>query len=160
MMTAETKGLSASRVLVTPSPLNTVLWRIVLVKEDSYYEGFYSLLDPITMPGESIHFTPFKRGAALDVSTKDFVKANQIRKFSKGFYSIADDGRYISITDLRMGQHPFYAFSFRFSEHTSPPREITPQQVDLGRPIKPALKWIWRRTLGENILPPMVMTPR
>jgi len=154
MRAAETNGLSTSQVLVTPSPLNTVLWRIVLVKQDSYYEGFYSLLDPLTMPGESIQFTQFKRGEALDVSTKEFVKANQIRKFSKGFYSMADDGRYISITDLRMGQHPFYAFSFRFSEHASPLREIKPQQVDLGRPFKPALKWIWSRAFGENILPP------
>jgi inner membrane protein len=106
------------------------------------------------MPGESIQFTEYKRGAALDLSTRDFVKANQIRKFSKGFYSMADDGRYISITDLRMGQHPFYAFSFRFSEYASPMREIKPQQVDLGRPIKAMLKWTWRRAFGENTLPP------
>lgn len=154
MKAPEANGLTESQVLVTPSPLNTILWRIVLRKEESYFEGFYSLLDPLTMPGKSIQFNEFKRGAALDKSTKNFVKANQIRNFSKGFYSMADDGRYISITDLRMGQHPFYAFSFRFSEHASPPREITPQQVDLGRPIKPALKWLWRRALGENIVPP------
>ena len=50
MASPEARGLTESQVLVTPTPFNTLLWRIVLIHEESYHEGFYSLLDPITMP--------------------------------------------------------------------------------------------------------------
>lgn len=42
------------------------------------------------------------RGGELDITTQGFSKADQIRAFSKGFYALSDDGRYLSITDLRM----------------------------------------------------------
>ncbi|MDH5601091.1 MAG: metal-dependent hydrolase [Gammaproteobacteria bacterium] len=154
MNTPEAGELTESQVLVIPSPFNTVLWRIILRHEDSYSEGFYSLLDPITRPGGSIRFTRYKQDAELEAATKDFEKANQIRYFSKGFYSLSDDGRYVSITDLRMGQEPYYVFSFRIAEHASPLNQIKPQQISTRMPFGPALNWLKQRALGEDLMPP------
>ena len=154
MATPEAAGLVASKVLVTPTPFNTLLWRIVLRHEDSYQEGFYSVLDPLTALGRPIRFTRHDRGAEFDAATQGFTKANQIRAFSKGFYALSNDGRYISITDLRMGQHPFYAFSFRFAEHTSPLRKIEPQRIVRRIPLDPGLEWLRQRALGEDLTPP------
>ena len=39
------QGIAAERVLVTPTPFNTLLWRVVAMTGDAYHEGFYSLLD-------------------------------------------------------------------------------------------------------------------
>ena len=150
MASHEAEGLAQSQVLVTPSPFNTVLWRIVLRHEDSYYEGFYSLLDKFFMPDQTIRFTRYERGMELDEATQDFFKANQIRELSKGFYALSDDGRFISITDLRMGQYPYYAFSFRFAQHASPPHEIEPQQIHNNIPLGPGLNWLVRRAFGED----------
>ena len=154
MAAPEAQGLETSQVLVTPTPFNTVLWRIVLRHEDSYQEGFYSLLDPLKAPGRPIRFVSHDRGNALDMATRDFPKADQIRAFSKGFYSLSDDGRYTSITDLRMGQHPFYAFTFRFAEHSSPLRAIEPQRLAKRLPLEPGLKWLKERALGADVTPP------
>ncbi len=154
MATPEAEGLSASQVLVTPTPFNTVLWRIVLRHEGSYQEGFYSLLDPLKAPGRPIRFTRHDRGGGLEAVTQDYPKANQVRAFSKGFYALSDDGRYVSISDLRMGQHPYYAFSFRFAEHRSPLRGIDPQRIARRMPLEPGLAWLWQRALGEDVTPP------
>jgi len=47
--------------LITPTPLNTVLWRIVAQDDQYYYEGFRSLLDA---PGP-IQFQRYESGSAL-----------------------------------------------------------------------------------------------
>jgi len=154
MASTEATGLDSSQVLVTATPFNTLAWRIVLLHENSYLEGFYSVFDPLVAPGRPIRFTRHPRGAELDAATGDFSKANQIRKFSKGFYSLSDDGRFTSITDLRMGQHPYYAFSFRFAEHTSPLRDIEPQRVAQRVPLGPGLEWLGKRIQGEDLSPP------
>ncbi len=154
MATPEAQGLEASQVLVSPTPFNTVLWRIVLRQEDSYHEGYYSLLDPMAAPGRPIRLTRHDRGAALESVTQALPKANRVRAFSRGFYALADDGRYITISDLRMGQHPYYAFSFRVAEHSSPMREIQPQRISRRIPLEPGLAWLRQRALGEDVSPP------
>lgn len=154
LATPEAKGLDSAQVLVTPTPFNTLLWRIVLLREDSYHEGFYSLLDPLADPGRPIRFTRHTRGQELEATTRGIGKADQIRAFSKGFYALDDDGRYVSITDLRMGQHPFYAFSFRFAEYLSPLHAIEPQRVTRRMPLQPGLDWLKKRMLGADLPPP------
>ena len=147
----EAQKLEAERILVTPTPFNTLLWRIVLRGDESYQEGFYSLLDPLLAPERPIRFTRHQRGSHLEGVTENFAKANQIRNFSKGFYALSEDGRYISITDLRMGQHPFYVFSFHLAEYSSPLREITPQRITRRMPLGPGLNWLKQRILGPDI---------
>lgn len=147
--------LSSERILVTPTPFNTLLWRIVLIHDDHYQEAFYSLLDPLVEPDRVIHFDSFTRGEELDLSTSDFEDANLIRAFSKGFYALSDDGRRIRITDLRMGQTPYYAFTFAFAEHHSEPViPITPQRHVMRLPFGPGVTWLAKRIRGEDIPPP------
>ena len=55
------QGLPAQQVLVTPTPFNTVLWRVVVMTPGAYHEGFYSLLDK----EPAIHFDRFDAGQAL-----------------------------------------------------------------------------------------------
>jgi inner membrane protein len=146
------RGAGHDRVLVTPTPFNTLLWRIVVIEQDSYLEGFHSLLDP---PARPIRFERLARGGELEAKTARFDKANMIRDFSHGFYALADDGKRVSISDLRMGQHPHYAFSFAFAEHQSEPlRAIEPLRFSRRIPLDSGLDWLWRRLQGEDIDPP------
>ena len=149
--TAATGNLAAKKILVTPTPFNTLLWRIVLVDDKRYHEGFYSLLDP----DRTVHFDSFDRGADLDHRTLQFAAADLIRDFSKGFYALSDDGHRIRITDLRMGQQPYYAFSFAFAEHHSEPvLPISPIRITRRLPMKEGLAWLWRRLQGQHLPPP------
>ena len=44
VQTPPAQGLPAERILVTPTPFNTLLWRVVVRTPDGYLEGFDSLL--------------------------------------------------------------------------------------------------------------------
>lgn len=153
--TPQAQGVSAERILVTPTPFNTLLWRVVLLHEDTYDEAFVSLLDPVVAPTRPIRFERFSRGAELERATGEFQDANLIREFSKGFYALSDDGHQVRITDLRMGLHPFYAFAFIFAEHQSEPLRATgPVRVSRRLPSGPGIEWLWQRLRGQDLPPP------
>ncbi len=153
--TPEARGLPPERILVTPTPFNTLLWRVVLLDDEYYAEGYYSVLDPLVAPARPIRFERLQRGADLEVRTANFTDANLVREFSKGFYSLADNGRQVTITDLRMGQHPHYAFTFAFAEHQSEPlRAIEPIRYRQRMPFDAGIEWLWQRLRGEDRPPP------
>jgi len=151
MAATEARGLNPDQVLVVPTPFNTLLWRIVLVDRDSYHEGFFSLLDPFVAPTRPIGFSRHDRGSEHEDGTAAFADANLVRAFSKGFYALSDDGRYAYITDLRMGQHPYFSFSFAFAEHQSLPlREIDPIRFTNRVPFDSGITWLKQRALGHQ----------
>lgn len=150
----EAAGLPPEQILVTPAPLNTVLWRTVLVHEDHYQEGYYSLLDPLRAPGRPIRFETFPRGGDLEPVAAQVPAARLLADFSHGFYSLSAENGALRITDLRMGQHPNYVFSFVVAEYSSPVRPIEPRLMRQRIPLDPGLGWLWRRILGEDLDPP------
>jgi inner membrane protein len=139
-------------LLVTPTPFNTVLWRVVRMRPDGYDEGFHSLLDG----ARPIRFTSFPRDPALYEQLRGLDAVARIAAFSKGFFRVDEREGLVRITDLRMGQEPAYAFSFVVARRASPPEPLTPvrvggrDEVDLGE----ALRWLVRRMAGQDIDPP------
>jgi inner membrane protein len=153
--TPQAQGVATEHILVTPTPFNTLLWRVVLLHEDTYDEAFVSLFDPVVAPARPIRFERFSRGAELERTTAEFRDANLIREFSKGFYALSDNGEQVWITDLRMGLHPFYAFAFVFAEHQSEPLRATgPIPVGRRLPFGPGIDWLWQRLRGHDLPPP------
>ena len=148
--TIEAQGIKADRVLVTPSAFNTVLWRVVVMDEKAYYDGFYSFFDA----DRSIQFRRVDRGAALEPGLAHIDGVQRIRAFSKGFYALRDDQGLIRITDLRMGQHPNFAFAFHAAEQHSAPVALVPARTAGERPdVAAFLRWLWRRMWGEQVAP-------
>ncbi len=146
-----TQGIAAERLLVTPTPFNTLLWRVVAIAGDSYHEGFYSLLDA----SPQVAFDRFPRGSALMAEVQAIDGVKRLRDFSKGFYALRQDGSRVVISDLRMGQEPNYTFAFAVAERRSAAVPL-PAPVQVGRrpDIGRALDWLWRRALGQPLPPP------
>lgn len=145
------QGIAAERVLVTPTPLNSLLWRVLAVAGPHYHEGFYSLLDD----GRQIRFDRFDRGVALEDRLRDIEGVRRISAFSKGFYKLhADDDR-LYVTDLRMGQEPHYIFTFAVAERHGGGRPLArPEQLGARLDLDRGLPWLWRRAWGEPLPPP------
>ncbi len=151
------QAAKANQILVTPTALNTVLWRVVVMHDGHYDEGFYTVFDRWRAPEKQIQFTSFKRDTKLDVATRDFESANQIRRFSRGFYAVSRQDQQVLISDLRMGQQPYYVFSFEFARREG--RAFSPvpvRSVNLRQnlPVVPYFEWIWARINGEDAEPP------
>ena len=135
------------RVLVTPAPLNSLLWRFVVMDDAGYHEGYYSLLrDDGVLQLERHPSDP-----GLLASLRDDWNVRRLAWFSKGFYSVREaaagektatasastagqllglvetaeasspaadgGGRAVVVSDLRMGETPWLVFSFIVAEH-------------------------------------------
>lgn len=106
-----TRGIPAERVLVTPTPFNSLLWRVVAVGEQAHWEGF------LTVGGNhapDFHRYPHDPGLLEGIDQTWAVQ--RLQSFTKGFYAVEQRGDHVVITDLRMGQAGFYAFAFRVGE--------------------------------------------
>ena len=145
------QGVDVEQVLVTPTAFNSVLWRVVVLAGPTYHEGFYSLFDG----GRQITFDRFERGTALSSALQDIEGVQRIAAFSKGFYKLHANDTQLLVTDLRMGQEPYYVFTFAVAERNSAAQPL-PRPVQLGtRPdVRRGLPWLWRRAWGEPLPPP------
>jgi inner membrane protein len=150
------QGIVAERLLVTPAPLNTLLWRVVAVQGEHFHEGFWSLLD--TQPG--LQFDRFPRGTSLWPAAQHIDGVQRIAAFSHGFWALDVQGegptQRLRITDLRMGQEPTYTFRFEVAQREGDAWVALPvarqqgMRPDIGR----AWAWLWRRALGQPLPPP------
>lgn len=102
------EGIDDSAVLTTPGPFNIVLWRIVVMEQDGYREGFRSLF----RPGAGVRFERYDSEPALLHGIEDSWAVQRLKWFTHGFYSVREDDGRVLMTDLRMGLEPDYVFSF------------------------------------------------
>lgn len=135
------RGLAHEAVLVTPAPFTTVLWRVLVMVPEGYYEGFYSLLDGSGALPLQRHPSEPRLLAGLE----DSAPVQRLQWFTKGFYSVSRRGDEVRITDLRMGLEPAYVFSFRVGALRNPHAVPVPvARVGTPRDYR-RLSWLWRR---------------
>lgn len=145
------QGVEMRQVMATPTPFNTVLWRILVITPDAHLEGFYSLLDD----RREVQFDRFDRGADLYEKLRGHWPVDRIAWFSKGYFKMQARDGHVLMSDLRMGQEPFYFFTFRMATLGSDPVPLQrPEQVGSRPDLALALPWLWRRLWGEPLPPP------
>lgn len=139
----ERQHIESTQVLVTPTPLNSLVWRVVVMTKDSYGEGFTSLLHP----DSPIRFSFYPRGAALYETYKDNPFLARVAWFSHGFFSVKQQGNDILVSDLRMGQQPDYTFVFNLGDLRNNAPNTLPTQVAAVRPSASKLFEQFRQAL-------------
>ncbi len=141
----KSQGIAAQRVLVTPAPLQTLLWRVVALPDDPaaphFLEAYVSLVDGQT----SVQWSKHARGAEALAQHAKAEPVARLVNFTKGFLkaSSGPDGQ-LRITDLRMGQEPDYVFNFDVGP-LSAVGSVAAKQTSIRPPIGPALRWVWQR---------------
>jgi len=133
-------------LLVTAAPLNTLLWRALVVTPDTYYEGWYSLFDP----EPRFFWQTFPRNSALIERHRDRDDVARIAAFSHGFFNLDQTQDRLFVTDLRLGIEPFYSFRFDLGSLTDP-RPVIPQRVGVRPDLGNGLPWLWRRIQGNPV---------
>lgn len=147
------RGVVARSVIVTPAPLQTLLWRIVALTPTHAHEGFWSVCDDAA----AIEFTPIERGDGHRAALAASPSVQRLVAFSRDACKLQRAGDEIRIADLRMGQEPYYVFTFAVGD-VAPDGRITarepPAPVGQRIPFARALPWLWRRMWGERLPPP------
>jgi inner membrane protein len=145
------QGHQVERLLVTPTAFNTVLWRVVAMTPQGYLEGFQSVLDR----RHDMTFDLFPRGDRLYDTLRGNWHVDRIAWFSHGFFKMSERDGQAVITDLRMGQEPYYSFNFIVAQRQSPTFAFVPPRVYREQhDLRTGLAWIWRRARGEQAPPP------
>jgi inner membrane protein len=140
------QGIEYSQLLALPGPFNSVLWRLVVMDDRGYREGWYSLLDGT----RDIRFSAAPSKPELLQGIEDHWPVQRLRWFTKGFYSVSRVGTDVVITDLRMGWEPEYVFSFKVGEIGNPHAQpATPARLPVVRTPE-RLGWIMRRIWTES----------
>ena len=114
--------------------------------DTGYSEGFYSLLDK----SQQISFHHIARDNNLKQRYANLKPVQQLAWFSRGFYSLQQQGEQLLLTDLRMGQEGSYAFQFVID----PSDNQAIQQLPMRRDMAIALPWLWQRLQGQPLASP------
>lgn len=143
-------GQSNAKFLITPAPLNTIAWRIVVMNEQSYSEGFYSFLDSDRV----IEFDKFAHQPQLINELKDNCAVQRMAWFTHGFYSLREVKGKVLLADLRMGQEPSYVFQFALAQRNGAGwKEIVPVVRGSRGDAAKQLPWLRARIQGVQVPP-------
>lgn len=136
------QGLAADRVLVTPTAFNSVLWRVVAIEDGRYHEGYRSLLDG----DAAMAFRSFPRRPDFHAALATHDPVARIASFSHGFFEMQEQDGRVRIADLRMGQAPYFYFTFAVAERSPTGLIPRPARAEGSRPpLGPSLRWLLRR---------------
>lgn len=145
------QGISVQQRLVTATPFNSVLWRVVAITPQGYAEGFYSLLDK----NADIRFVHYPQGAEIYNLVRSNWGVNRIAWFSHGFFKMDEQNGVVSIADLRMGAEPYYTFTFGIAERVSEPNAekiyfISPKTLRPSINTDSSMQWFLLRLTGKT----------
>ncbi len=97
-------GLGSERTLATPTPFNTLFWRVIAVDGERYHNVYVPLL------GNGVVVESHDRGPVCVLA--GLPEAQRLAAFSKGFFRVERLGDRLAVADLRMGLTPAYVFRF------------------------------------------------
>jgi inner membrane protein len=140
------QNIKYENLLTVPAPFNTMLWRVLVMDDSGYYEGFYSIFDK----AGTIRFNHVLDQKHLLADVSEHWPVKRLQWFTQGFYSVqrlADD---IVISDLRMGLEPVYFFQFKVAEIENEiikPVQNSPVEVVVNLD---QLGWVWNRIWTDS----------
>lgn len=111
---SENAHASHDKHLVTPAPLNSVLWFVALGDDSGFYTSYISVFDSHA----PLRYTYFPRDEHL-LEASDESDIQTLKSFSQGFYTAEMWGDTLVFNDLRFGQikgwsNPRADFAFHY----------------------------------------------
>ena len=147
------RQIQAEYYLSTPAPFSTLLWRILVMSGDEYYEGYVSIFDS---PSE-VSLDNYDSTESLLTEIEDEWDVQRLQWFTKGFYAVKQEEKNIILSDLRMGVECYYVFNFIVGEESE--AGIVKRVVEKVsvRPDLSMLGSVWDRVWDSSVsLAPMV----
>lgn len=145
MQLAETP-LAERPVFITPTPANTILWRVVILGDDEYWEGLTSLLDD----NPEIDFIAKERGQWQLAQKSPYLV--MLEDFTRQFVKYEQVGDKLTATDLRLGIIDYLPFQFAFASQNGEGEwdSVVPVQLESPNVRPKHLPALWLRLLGNQ----------
>ncbi len=157
---AAARGLADVRVLALPTPFNSLLWRIVVIKPDGdYYEGYYSFV--AAQNRSVLDLRPGRRWLLAGI--EDSSAVTRLAWFTHGWYGVEQVDDRVVIKDLRMGVENAYVFRFAVGRREDGRTvAITPEQLPWPPRGSEELRRVWQLMFDPAAVPdqvPATITP-
>ena len=125
-------GLAEAPLFSTPTPFNTLLWRVVVLTEGGYLEGYDSLL----VEENPVRFEFYPSDNVAMLAASDVWAVSRLRWFAQDFVKAEIDADRLVLTDLRMGAEPKFVFRHAVARRGNPhwqaiPTELLPTDISL-----------------------------
>ena len=136
------QNISTDNIIVAPFPFS-LIWRIVAMENDNYYEGFYSLFDESRSPT----YVKFESGRKIIDNNQHLWSTRRLDWFTRGMMAATVDQDQLVINDLRMGIENSYVFRFAVAQKSSNDftaieSRLLPMSIDTQR-MKALFNRIW-----------------
>lgn len=147
----DTAGETVLRSETQPLPFNTLAWRTIAINDRGEVLTLYaSMLDP--EPETDIQ--RMSQGLQLIDRIPDRSPVDKVAAFSKGFYYLSEAEGSIRVSDLRMGMHPDYVFTFEVARRSGPSvLEGQVRRITVNRRLED-VGWVFRRIIDPDAAPP------
>ncbi|GHC14131.1 membrane protein [Kushneria pakistanensis] len=146
------RGLDDRPVMVQPTPLNTLVWRVTVMDDNRQLEALVSLFDD----RDKLALDSFSRPMDAHDMLVDSWAGQRLGWFAAPFWrSETRDGTLV-VTDLRMGQPGVYSFAFVTGERDDDGQwhPVTPRAADTARPDTSLLPALFKRITQPDALCP------
>ncbi len=136
------QGIEVERMFSTPTPFNSLLWRVILVDGEHYYETLVSWWDDA--PPVLVRLP---RNAHLADALDGSPQHERLRWFSGDVLRYDVDGDQLLVTDLRLGMTGFHPFRFPLAERSAEGWQLVerPERLPANRGNMRRLESIWQR---------------
>ncbi|WP_417474705.1 metal-dependent hydrolase [Luteimonas mephitis] len=148
-------GLAGAPRFSVPTPLNTLLWRVVAMTPDGYVEGFRS----VVADEGSMVFRGYPSNTQALAEARDIAAVRELAWFNHGFMRTQVVDGELVLSDLRMGSEPRYFFSYAVARREgdawqaiAPPRKLDPGR-DFGQLWQATWQRIWHEPRAGNAPP-------
>jgi inner membrane protein len=141
-----TMQLQDARRFSIPTPFNTLLWRVVVMTDDGYLEGFHSLV----ADDGPMRFNAYPSDHVTLEQASDVWAVARLRWFSHDFLKTEIKGNKLVLSDLRMGVEPSYFFSHAVAVHGNPHWKAIPPERLGTRVNSGDLVRVWDRIWSGN----------
>lgn len=135
------------KLLVSATPFNTLLWRLVWLEPHQYSEAYLSLLDS----GQNISWQHYPRDNVLINKWQQQPAVARLAWFSHGFFQLEQQQGQLLLTDLRMGLEPGYSFRFVLPQNSAGEVGVA-EQLEMPAANRQSLRWLWQRAFGQTQL--------
>jgi len=141
------QGITAERVFSTPTPFNSLLWRVILIDGERYHEALVSWLD--NAPPQLVSLP---RGARLQEILRGSPQHARLQWFTGGILRYDVEGDALLVTDLRLGMTGYHPFRFPLARHQAggwqlvdEAERLPAERGDLAR-----LELLWQRIWSQR----------
>ena len=143
--------IAPDRIVATPTPFNTLFWRVIAVHGSQYFNIYVPLFG--AGGTETAYRHPRRPPAVECLGWNGAVE--RLIAFTDGFYRLEAENGVLAVADLRMGLTPRYVFRFVVAEHAPVGfRETTPRRIRTGRTAPGDIDWLKAGILGRRAIRP------